>query len=294
MAIDVGFSGASTDGFNFPSNINEIVNKSQVSGAFRNAANKFKPSDVQGHADNMGTMKSKMEELQTEAGGSGSFPDLDGLINDTGTKISNLTSDVVDHPFKEFDTGHDPFSGGLGLPQKPIQGIKGYSEHVEKQAPKILSTSSYASKVQQTQGVSNPCEAVEGAIGSLIGGFDDAMDALGYAIGTALSTVQSAVDEAVKAIQDGLKTITEAVNDFLNAAQSLVQDAVQKVDEVKQKVADEIGNLLDQINTGESLFSGFQLPSLNLDPCAALAFDNMDSPEAEDLKGEISQDTGFT
>jgi hypothetical protein len=310
-----------TDQIGNPADIQSILSKVDVQGAFRNSGNKFTPQEFDKQENGFKTAQEEWDKLRAasitaDPGADVSLidsakADLQALqdkfatdVNGESDSNSNPGKNVA-HPFQDYDSNlPDPFNGGSGgVETKPIKGIKGYSTHVEKKAPQIMASSSGASKVAQTTGaggVSNPCEFLNLSLGSLMGAFDDLMSDLTDAVNQIVTLISDAVNAAIGFIVGGIKTVISAITDVINdigtELSNLYNQFTSDLDSLINKVGEEISSLLDQINLSGLSIPAFSLPNLFGDPCAALAFAQMDSPEAQALQDTLKaqQDAGGT
>lgn len=322
-----------TDQIGNPADIQSILSKATTPGAFRNKGNKFTPEEFDKQEDGFKTAQEEWDALRAasiaeDPGADVSLidsakADLQALQDKFATDVkgesdSNSNSGKnIAHPFQDADSSlganpgasppmpPNPFGAGGsgGIDTKPIKGIKGYSTHVEKKAPQIMSAGSQASKVAQTTGegnVSNPCEFLNKSLGSLLGAFDQLMSDLTNAVNQVVSLISDAVQAAIGFIVGGIKTVVDAIADVFSAIGSqlsnLYNQFTSDLNKLIDKVGEEISSLLDQINLSGLSIPAFTLPNLFGDPCAALAFAEMNSPEAKALQDTLQaqQDAGGT
>jgi hypothetical protein len=295
-----------TDQLGNPDQLLPILDKASITGAFRNAGNKFTGAIFDQQTTQIDQTITDLTSFRTAALNAGAtssdVADIDNKILELETKKNEINTTEVDHPLPDSESNRtSPFGSPSGTGTKPIKGLKGYSEHVEKKAPQIMSLSSSASKVEQTKGTtSNPCEFLNFSLGSLLGGLDDLMDDITQGLSDAVNAVANALADGLAAITDFINgvisSITDVINDFVNAVVGAIDAAIGKIGELIDAVADEIGSLLGQINILDDLNVAFNLPNLFGDPCAALAFAQMDSPEAQALQDTLKaqQDAGGT
>lgn len=331
---ELELSNTVTDQIGDADSVKSIINKANVPGAFRSAGNKFTAGEFDNQKQGFESNQEAWTRLRDAATNTDPLADvslIDSAKADLQALQDKFATDVegetdtqsnpgkeISHPFQDFDIGgSDPFGGSIS--SKPIKGLKGYSTHIEKKAPQIMSSSSGASKVAQTIGtdssgapVSNPCGFMNSSLGSLMGAFDGIMDGISqvtnFISGSINSIIDSVIDEAgniIGTVSDALESVFNDINSAIKDAfpdisipdfdgsfpslgfSDIISKATSDLNELVGKVGDEISSLLDHINLSSISIPSFTLPNLFGDPCAALAFEQMNSPEAQDLKNTL-------